>query len=404
MNLLFYCSEYPPYLTGGIGTATKIVAEDLVRRGHNVSVIGYYPDIVQSYVDELINGVRVIRYNLGYRNTRLKGLMFSILKKLRLADFIIKRELAFIEKKIEVYINDNSIDIFEITDYYPFVLCDSKLTFKRFSVPTVLRIHGSASFIQDMSGNGRSIYKRNDEAHFQRCDYVSSVSKFSLDYIKNNFELNDIIRWDVIYNPIEDSFFKWNQSSADNNTILFVGKLSKTKGCYSLIKAFNRCAEKHSDLQLRLAGKGDIGKAKSFVDPRFLDRVHFLGYCNRERIKTEIDECLFACIPSYFENFSMVPLEIMGRGKTLIYTERTSGREIIQDGINGYLIDPDDVETLSMRILTLAVDHELRHKMATQAYSYVCENFSAAKIVELQEIYYSALMSYSSDEKITDNK
>ena len=100
----------------------------------------------------------------------------------------------------------------------------------------------------------------------------------------------------------------------------------------------------------------------------------------------------------------MVPLEIMGRGKTLIYTERTSGREIIQDGINGYLVDPDDIETISKRILTLAVDRELRHKMETQAYSYVCENFSAAKIVELQEIYYSALMSYSSDEKTTDNK
>ena len=32
MNILFYCSEYPPYVTGGIGSATKIVAEELAKR------------------------------------------------------------------------------------------------------------------------------------------------------------------------------------------------------------------------------------------------------------------------------------------------------------------------------------------------------------------------------------
>ena len=53
MNLLYYCSEYPPYKSGGIGTVTKIVAEELVRRGHNVSVIGYYPDINELFFDKV---------------------------------------------------------------------------------------------------------------------------------------------------------------------------------------------------------------------------------------------------------------------------------------------------------------------------------------------------------------
>lgn len=390
MNLLFYCSEYPPYKTGGIGTVTKIVAEELVRRGHNVSVIGYYPDIPDKFVDEKINGVRVIRYNLGYRNSHIKDRLFVMLRKLGISGFITKRELSFIEGKIEAYIVDNKIDVLELTDYYPFVLCNSKLEFKKFSVPTVLRIHGSASFIQNLSGRGKSCYDENDQRHFQRCDHVSAVSRYSLNYVKNKFHLPAIQTWNVIYNPIEDSFLKKNEP-VNNDHVLFIGKLTETKGCYSLVRAFNICAEKHPTLQLKLAGKGDETKVKELIDPKYIDRVHFLGYCDRERIKEEIDTCAFACIPSYFENFSMVPLEIMSRAKAIIYTDRTSGNEIISDGYNGFLVDPENIPAIVAGISNLIVSHELRDKMAKNAYERVLNHFCATSISSELVSYYSSL-------------
>ena len=390
MNLLFYCSEYPPYKTGGIGTVTKIVAEELVRRGHNVSVIGYYPDIPDKFVDEKINGVRVIRYNLGYRNTPIKDRLFVMLRKFGLSGFITKRELSFIEDKIEAYIVDNKIDVLELTDYYPFVLCNSKLEFKKFSVPTVLRIHGSASFIQNLSGRGKPCYDENDQRHFQRCDHVSAVSRYSLEYVRNNFKLPDIKTWNVIYNPIEDSFLN-KTAPSDNDDVLFIGKLTETKGCYSLARAFNICAEKHPTLQLKLAGKGDETKLKELIDPKYIDRVHFLGYCDRERIKEEIDTCAFACIPSYFENFSMVPLEIMSRAKAIIYTDRTSGNEIISDGYNGFLVDPENIPAIVAGISNLIVSHELRDKMAKNAYERVLNQFCATSISSELVSYYSSL-------------
>ena len=390
MNLLFYCSEYPPYKTGGIGTVTKIVAEELVRRGHIVSVIGYYPDIPEKFVDELINGGRVVRYNLGYRNSHIKDRLFVMLRKLGISGFITKRELSFIEDKIEAYIVDNKIDVLELTDYYPFVLCNSKLEFKKFSVPTVLRIHGSASFIQNLSGRGKSCYDENDQRHFQRCDHVSAVSRYSLNYVKNKFHLPAIQTWNVIYNPIEDSFLKKNEP-VNNDHVLFIGKLTETKGCYSLVRAFNICAEKHPTLQLKLAGKGDETKLKELIDPKYIDRVHFLGYCDRERIKEEIDTCAFACIPSYFENFSMVPLEIMSRAKAIIYTDRTSGNEIISDGYNGFLVDPENIPAIVAGISNLIVSHELRDKMAKNAYERVLNQFCATSISSELVSYYSSL-------------
>ena len=390
MNILFYCSEYPPYKSGGIGTVTKIVAEELARLGHNVNVIGYYHDISDSFVDEKINGVRVIRYNLGYRNTRFKERIFFLLKHLNLNDFIIKRELSFIEYRIDIFIRENKIDILELTDYYPFVLCNSSLEFKKFPVPTVLRIHGSASYVENLSGRGKIAYDMNDQRHFQRCDHVLGVSEYSMSYVKNKFHLPQIKSWNVIYNPIEDSFLQ-KSSPVDNDNILFAGKLTETKGCFSLIKAFNICAEQHPNLQLRLAGKGDEYLLKSMIDSRFVDRVRFLGYCDREKLKEEIDNCSFACIPSYFENFSMVPLEIMGRAKTLIYTERTSGKEIVDDGVSGFLVNPDNIHEIASKIMNLLASHKLRDTMAEKAYEKVVSTFTVSRIVDLLERYYLAL-------------
>ena len=64
MNILFSCDEYPPVKSGGIGTVTKIVAEELARRGHRVYVVsGVLPEVtLPAYTID--NGVRI--YRLSY--------------------------------------------------------------------------------------------------------------------------------------------------------------------------------------------------------------------------------------------------------------------------------------------------------------------------------------------------
>ena len=177
---------------------------------------------------------------------------------------------------------------------------------------------------------------------------------------------------------------------ADNDNVLFIGKLTETKGCYSLIKAFNLCAEQNPNLNLRLAGKGDEDILKSMIDPRFIERVHFLGYCDRERLKEEIDNCSFACIPSYFESFGMVAIEVMARNRTIIYTDRTAASELIHDSIEGYLVNPDNIGEIADKVNALVSSHGLRDDMADNAYKRVLNKFCASAIVsELVSLYSS---------------
>ena len=178
----------------------------------------------------------------------------------------------------------------------------------------------------------------------------------------------------------------------DNKTILFIGKITETKGCYSLLKAFNNISLRHPDWRLRLAGNGNIQEAQSLIHPDVIDKVTFVGYCNREKIKQEIDNCSFACIPSYFENFSMVALEVMAREKALVYTERTSGKEIIEDNCNGFIVNPENVKEIEEKCNELIANSQKRKEFAEKAYFTIKDNFLVETITDqLEELYRKAI-------------
>lgn len=388
MNILFYCAEYPPYKTGGIGSVTKIFAEELVRRGYNVYVVGYYPENKSFPQYSVINGVHIYRLNLGYRSNKIGNIIFRILHKLKLSFVIIQKELKCTEDFIAKIIDQHNIDILELTDHYRFNISHKRLFYRKFNIPTILRIHGSMSFLSDLRGEKNLNLIENDSCHFSRCDYISAVSRYSLDWVKSYYPTIKFKDEVVIYNPLEDKFLNKNDNDIDTKTILFLGKVVETKGAYSLLKAFNICASKDKNVRLRLIGGGDIEYAKTLVSPEFKNRVDFLGFCDRDTIKREIDSCSFACIPSYFENFSMVALEIMARSKALIFTERASGSEIIIDGEDGFLVNPEDVDQIADRMLLLLNDKNLRGKFATNGYNKIKEKFVVSKImIQIENCY-----------------
>lgn len=391
MNILFYCNEYPPYRTGGIGNVTKIVAESLINRGHNVYVVGYYDQNTELPYYSTINGVHVYRLNLGYRTGKIRLKLFYLLLRLGLTKRIIQTELSYTENFIEELVKKNNIDIIELTDYYNFNgLSKQPLKFKKFSVPTVLRIHGSISFLNKLAGKENSAFKLNDSLHFKRCNYLSAVSQYSLSYVCENFDISNFKKQLVIYNPLEDSFYK-RQSLSHLKKILFIGKLSENKGCYALLSAFNNIYKKFPDWTLELIGGGNIDIAKEYIDDCAINNVLFRGFCNRQEIQKAIDECSFACIPSFFETFGMVATEIMSRSRTLIFTNTTSGPEIIQNNINGILVNPRDLNQIELSICSLIENKDYLSNLSNQAFEDCSRKFRINNIVNQLETYYTSL-------------
>ena len=389
MNILFHCSEYPIVSrNGGIGTVTKIVAEELACRGHRVYVAGYYPSQKERVRVEGINGVDVYSFNLGLRKGSFKSQAVRFLNAIHLAGPIIKRELRWYENKLQEIIELKNVQILELTDFWGMNGFRCHLNHRRFNVPTILRVHGCMSFINSLSGEKSTYAFWNDKNHFKRTDYLSSVSYYSQQYIEKTFRLSNFKGRVVLYNPIETIFLKRNEPS-NNKRILFIGKIIKTKGAFEVVKAFNIIAQEYPDWELRMVGKGDIERAKSLVSMNHQDKVHFLGFCDRKKIMEEIDGCSFACIPTLFENFSMVPLEIMGRSRTVIFTNRTSGNEIISNGDDGYTVNPEDLNEICDKIRLLIENAKLRNVFAQKSFEKVSKQFTVDIVVDQIEAFYS---------------
>ncbi|MBS7254392.1 glycosyltransferase family 4 protein [Flavobacterium branchiicola] len=396
MTLLIYCDEYPPARSGGIGSVTKIVAEDLVNKGHNVIVVGSYEYGNKLPYFSVDHGVKIYRLThfkfLRFFPSLMHRLVKAVFRKTFILSQIAKFDFIKTEGIIEKIIKNEKIECFELPDYIH-LLSEIKgiVRFKNFKVPTTLRIHGSVSFLGINRGTIKKNQLKNDIAHFGRTQNQTAVSDFSKQFVIDH--LNQVEKLiTVVHNPVE---FKLIKEKPDfirrSKTILFYGKIIKTKGAFQVINAFNVIGNLYLDWELLLIGGGEIEKAKSLLQPSLQNRVKFTGYLDRGQVVKAIDDSAFCLIPSQFENFSMAPLEVMARGKALIYTSATSGPEIIRTGYNGILVDPYNLEEIVENTKKLIENESYTEELALNGYSAVANNFTTEIISKKLISHYTSL-------------
>ena len=395
MNILYYCDEYPPARCGGIGTVVKQVAEAMSKRGHKVIVAGKYWQGQGRKTIEQINGVTVIRWHKGsYQTLGIQACSFirNVEKRKR-----VKAQRVFdrTHQLLESLIKRHQVDLLEMPDYIDDFEHNDYLEVGRcvFAVPFLIRVHGSVSFLYyNMNGKEMDTKVVLDKQHLKRADAICAVSEFSGRYIKEHLSLEKEV--DVIYNPLDDNIFENTKDhESGTQTILFFGKIIEMKGVFSLIRAYNLVAERHSGVRLKLVGSGDTDQVRQLVDPRFSDRVEFVGFMPHAEIINEIDKASFCVIPSYFETFSMAAIEVLARRRALIFTIRASGKELVEDGVNGILVDPDNVSQIADKMDLLLTDIELRDRLAKAGYEMCRKRFSSDNIIpQLERYYYDLIM------------
>jgi glycosyltransferase involved in cell wall biosynthesis len=96
------------------------------------------------------------------------------------------------------------------------------------------------------------------------------------------------------------------------------------------------------------------------------DAVEFLGFVEDERRNQLIEQADIAVFPSLYEPFGIVALEAMGLG-TATVVSRTGGlAEIVEHGVDGWLVEPGDDRMLAGTILNILSDPEGARKVAAR--------------------------------------
>jgi len=169
--------------------------------------------------------------------------------------------------------------------------------------------------------------------------------------------------------------------------LLTVGRLISSepgKGVDSVIKVLPKVIEAVPDLFYVIIGGGDLQSRLEEMarESSVRDRILFIGKVQLEQLNGYYSRADVFVMPSRQEGFGIVFLEAMAFGKPVIAGDYGGAPEIVQDGVTGFLVNPDDLEGLACRLIQLLQDEALRKKMGEAGRQRIEENFTEVRFEE----------------------
>lgn len=263
------------------------------------------------------------------------------------------------------------------------IICLLCLAFK---TPYIIHLHGGGfrDFYQGLSRLPK-LYLR---FIFKKSSCTITLSSFWSEWVKTEFNPRCVV---VVPNGVHDISFQSEERSKSAPTVLFLGLLGKNKGTDTLIEAMRKVAYRKPDAVLELCGNGDIAHYKE--QARGIPNVKFLGWINTNEKIAALERARVYCLPSWKEGLPFSILEAMSAGLPVISTPVGSIPEAVINGVNGFLVQPGDVDGLSDAILEVLSNSDLAQKMGAAGHKIQKERFSIPAMTEgCFEAYHAAIM------------
>lgn len=397
MNILYLCDEYPPGRHGGIGTSVQLLARQMVKMGHRVVVAGFYSPGYGGSDEFDDEGVKVYRYRWGMDKLLANehNLSIRILKRfLKISGFLdrdIRNGLSVYSKRLEELITLYQVDIIEMPDYNDYIRhCGAYIPFPKLSVPYVVKMNGSITYFNREANMPllTHIYKMEREI-INGASAVAAVSKYTANKSADYFEYQGDIA--VIPNGINTAI-AIDKTNKITNQVIFTGTLVEKKGIHQLAKAWNIVNSQMPDAMLLVLGKGERQKIIDLLDETARKTATFMGHIDKYELYGHLTRSAVAVFPSYAEAFALAPLEAMACGTAVLNSARTSGPELVENGVNGLLIDPDDVGQIAATILQLLNDLYLQSKIASAGNQTVKDKFDIKIIADKNIAFYNKVI------------
>lgn len=192
---------------------------------------------------------------------------------------------------------------------------------------------------------------------------------------------------------------RFTQSSTNGVKALFLGSVGPGKGAFDLLEALAHLKTSGCPLQLWIAGHeerdGDLVRARTRLEELQLENMcQLLGVVRGGRKTQLLSEASLFVLPSYKECLPMALLEALAAGLAVVATPVGGVPEIIEDGYNGFLVAPGDVEALAEKLATLADDRRLCEVMGRRNREFAAQELDVKPYVERLVTLYESLVGH----------
>jgi glycogen synthase len=375
-RIVLVASSYAPRF-GGVEEHVRNVAARLVDRGHDVSVWTVRLD--SDPTDAVVDGIRV-RYLPCPLPARSAGAAARFLASFPTAAFAWRRALRADRPEVV------HVHCFGPNGTY------AAGAARMARVPWVLSAHGE-TFADATGVYSQSAFLRSSLRHALRsADAVTGCSAVTLADLEDRFGL-----------PSEHGRVVWNGLDLHENEaipgaqlperyVAAVGRVVETKGFDLLLRAFALADVPGVHLVIGGDGPALPGLRDLAVDLGVADRTTFLGRLTRPAVGGLMRGADVVVVPSRTEPFGITVLEGWRSGAPVIATTRGGPPEFVTDGVDGFLVDPLNIEALAVLLGRILNQSQLRERVGTAGRARV-ESFTWDATTDSYEHIYEQLAS-----------
>lgn len=327
--------------SGGAERVAAILANYFVNNGYCVNIINSDKDSAFYHLDNKIN---VIKMGLDYSK---KGMIYSAIR-------LVKKYL-YLRKYFRKHRNETI------------------LTFlTRMEMPVIVAARSYKGQIYTSVRNDPQRYTLPVRM-FRRITYpcIAGVV-FQTKTVSSFKDFKKIRKSAVIANPLMQAINEKQipiPHSQRKRKICNVARLEKQKNQECLIRAFAKIAADYPDITLSIYGEGPLRKTLQKL-------IEELGMCSRimlpgveKNVVCHNKDALMFVLSSYYEGMPNALMEAMAYGIPSISTDFASGaaRELIRDGVNGFLFPVDNVEALEKKMRYVLDNPDIADRAALEA-------------------------------------
>jgi glycosyltransferase involved in cell wall biosynthesis len=177
--------------------------------------------------------------------------------------------------------------------------------------------------------------------------------------------------------------------------ILLASRMLREKGVQYFVEAARRLKNRGISARFLLVGTPDPFNPGSITEQELRDWsrdgvVEWLGF--RRDMPQVIRDSHVVCLPTYYrEGVPRILMEGAASGRALVTTDMPGCRDIVKDGVNGFVLPPHDVTSLEHALEKLIVDAPLRARFGAAGRKIAEEQFALPRVLEQFWSVYSAL-------------
>jgi glycosyltransferase involved in cell wall biosynthesis len=366
-------------------------AEEMVRRGHHVDVLCHQITNFREKELAIVN-VHRIRPEIEHKGELPTSIVQNI-------SYITNAIL-----KGSQVIRQNKTDIIHTSFFTPIIV--GSVLGKIHNIPVVTTIH-------DVFTVASTDYwkKWADQNHLSR---ISSMIGPYFEKITVSMPTNavitpsitskeDLIKFKVkpdkivvIPNGIDTVCYDTLGSATDyENYVIFIGRLVFYKNLEVIINAFEEVIKKLPDAKFIIVGSGPMQKKwETMVLDLNLDKnITFMGYVSQEKKIDLLSKSSALLLPSLFEGFGLVLLEAFAMRKPVLVANVKPYDEIVDEGIDGFMLSPYDAKSWSEKIIFLLSDKTICQEMGIKGRLKIENKYNISAISNQIESVYCNLYS-----------